>query len=145
MTDTIAKYPPLLIDTIDTNTWTAPFWEAAARHELSIPRCSQCGQFRMPPTPFCPGCQSQGIDWTTIQGHGVVYSFTLVTRSIIPGMEDTVPYVPAIIELPEAGDVRLISNIVDCSLEDITVGASCSLVWHDTANGYTLPLFRLML
>lgn len=143
MNDSIAKYPPLLIESIDTNAWTAPFWEAAGRHELAISRCAQCGKFRMPPTPFCPACQSQEIEWTTIDGQGVVYSFTLVTRSIIPGMEDSVPYVPAVIELPEAEGVRLITNIVDAPLDAITVGAACEVVWHDTANGYTLPLFRL--
>ena len=143
MNDTIAKYPPLLVETIDTNAWTAPFWEATARHELAIPRCRDCGKFRMPPTPFCPGCQSQAIDWVAISNNGVVYSFTLVTRSIVPGMEDSLPYVPAIIELPEAGGVRLITNIVDSPLDEISVGAPCCLVWHDTVNGYTLPLYRL--
>ena len=143
MSDTIAKYPPLLVDSIDTNQWTEPFWEACRRHELTVPQCSDCGTFRMPPTPFCPNCQSQAINWVEIEGRGIVFTFTLVTRSIIPGMEDTVPYVPAIIELPEAGNVRLISNVVDSPLSDICVGAPCSLVWHDAENDYALPLFRL--
>ena len=128
MTDTIAKYPPLLVETIDTNSWTAPFWEATARHDLAIPRCSDCGRFRMPPTPFCPGCQSQAIEWVTMSENGVVYSFTLVTRSIVPGMEDSVPYVPAIIELPEADGVRLITNIVESQIDEISIGAPCCLV-----------------
>ena len=143
MTHTVAKSPPLLVETIDTNAWTAPFWEATARHELAIPRCGDCGKFRMPPTPFCPDCQSQAIQWVAISDNGVVYSFTLVTRSILPDMEDSVPYVPAIIELPEAAGVRLITNIVETPLDEISVGAPCYLVWHDTVNGYTLPVYRL--
>ena len=59
-------------------------------------------------------------------------------------MEDDIPYVPAIIELPEAGGVRLISNIVDCPVSAIEVGAACEVVWNDVAAGYTLPLFRLL-
>ena len=143
MTHTVAKYPPLLVETIDTNAWTAPFWEATARHELAIPRCGDCGKFRMPPTPFCPDCQSQAIQWVAISDNGVVYSFTLVTRSILPDMEDSVPYVPAIIELPEAAGVRLITNIVETPLDEISVGAPCYMDWHDTVKCYTLPVYRL--
>ena len=143
MTHTVAKYPPLLVETIDTNAWTAPFWEATARHELAIPRCGDCGKFRMPPTPFCPDCQSQAIQWVAISDNGVVYSFTLVTRSILPDMEDSVPYVPAIIELPEAAGVRLITNIVETPLDENSVGAPCYMDWHDTVKCYTLPVYRL--
>lgn len=143
MDDAIAKRPPILLDKIDTNMWTEPFWEAAKRHELAIPRCGDCGHFRMPPTPFCPECQSQSLDWVVIAGNGIVFSYTVVTRAIIEGMEDDVPYVPAVIELPEAGGVRLITNIVDCPLSAITVGTACEVVWNDVPAGYSLPLFRL--
>ena len=144
MDDAIAKRPPVLLEHIDTNMWTAPFWEAAKRHELVTPRCGDCGHFRMPPTPFCPECRSQSVDWQVIAGNGVVFSYTVVTRAIIAGMEDDIPYVPAVIELPEAGGVRLISNIVDCPISVIEVGAACEVVWNDVAAGYTLPVFRLL-
>ena len=143
MDDLIAKKPPVLLDAIDTNPWTAPFWEAARRHELSIPRCADCGHFRMPPTPFCPECQSQAIDWVTISGAGIVFSYTIVARAIIPGMEDDVPYVPAVIELPEAPGTRLISNIIDAPLSALAVGKTCQVCWSDVEAGYTLPFFRL--
>ena len=97
----------------------------------------------MPPTPFCPECQSQALDWVVIAGGGIVFSYTVVTRAIIAGMEDDLPYVPAVIELPEAGGVKLISNIVDCPLSAIAIGAACALVWNDVPAGYALPLFRL--
>jgi len=27
------------------------------------PRCAECGRFRLPPTPFCPHCQSTAVIW----------------------------------------------------------------------------------
>jgi uncharacterized OB-fold protein len=139
----VALPPPAGLATIDMNVWTRPFWDAAARHVLALPRCAACGHFRMPPTPFCPVCRSQTIDWTEIAGNGFIYSYTIVERAIISGTGNQVPYVPAIIALPEAGGVRLISNIVGSLIERIAVDAPVRLLWHDLPDGTVLPQFRL--
>ena len=94
-----AKRPPPELFKLSTNAWTQPFWDAAANHTLVAARCAHCGHFRMPPTPFCPRCQSQRIDWPVLSGRGEVYSYTVVERAILPGMEPHLPYVPAIITL----------------------------------------------
>ena len=36
----------------------APFWEYAARGELRVQACADCGELRFPPRPCCPHCQS---------------------------------------------------------------------------------------
>ncbi len=53
---------------IAVNKDTEPFWQAAKEHRLVAPQCADCGAFRLPPTPFCPGCQSKscelgGAEW----------------------------------------------------------------------------------
>lgn len=143
MNPPIAKRPPPEFFTLVTDQWTSPFWEAAARHELALPRCAACGQFRMPPTPFCPACHSQRIDWTRLAGRGTVYSYTVVSRAILPGMEASIPYVPAVIELEGAGGARLISNVVDVAIDRIRVGAAVAVVW-DEVGGVTVPRFTLV-
>ena len=35
---------------------TAPFWEAAKRHELILPHCTQCDKFFWYPREACPRC-----------------------------------------------------------------------------------------
>ncbi len=140
----IAKHPPLPQAKIETNVWTSPFWEAAARHELVASRCGNCGTFRMPPTPFCPACQSQQIDWMALPGTGTVYSYTVVSRAIFPGMEDALPYVPAIITLDGGDGVRLISNVVESPIDAIAIDARVSLFWHDLPDGGSLPQFRII-
>lgn len=137
----IAKRPPPELFKLSTNRWTQPFWDATARHELVAARCAGCGGFRMPPTPFCPHCQSQAIDWRVLSGRGTVYSYTVVERAILAGMEAHLPYVPAVIELEGAPGVRLISNLVEVELSAIRVGMPVSLVWDDQANGVALPRF----
>jgi uncharacterized OB-fold protein len=142
MDDRIAKPPPPGI-AIAVNHWTAPFWEAAARHELLLPRCAHCHRYRMPPTPFCPHCNRQGLDWIAAPEEAFLYSYTIVERAVIPGTEDMLPYVPAIVEYPTADGIRLITNIVGASLGQIAVGCPVALAWHDLPEGGAIPVFRL--
>ena len=95
----------------------------------------------MPPTPFCPHCLSQEIDWPEVSGDGEIYSYTIVSRAIVPGMERHLPYVPAVIALHGAGGVRLISNIADCEIETLAIGRSVTVRWNDVAENRALPYF----
>lgn len=137
----IARRPPPELFKLSTNAWTRPFWDAAARHVLVAAQCADCGTFRMPPTPFCPCCQSQRIDWRTLSGRGSVYSYTIVARAILPGMEAHLPYVPAVITLEGAGGVRLISNVVDVGVADIAIDMPVSVVWDDLPGAVAVPRF----
>ena len=138
----IAKCPPPDLFKLSTNAWTQPFWDATARHELVAAQCTDCGTFRMPPTPFCPCCQSQRITWARLSGSGEIYSYTIVERAILPGMEDHLPYVPTVITLDGAGGVRLISNVVDVAVADIRVGMAVRVVWDDLpGQGVAVPRF----
>lgn len=138
----IAKRPPPDLFKLSTNAWTQPFWDATARHELVAAQCTDCGTFRMPPTPFCPCCQSQRITWARLSGSGEIYSYTIVERAILPGMEDHLPYVPTVITLDGAGGVRLISNVVEVEVADIRVGMAVQVVWDDLpGQGVAVPRF----
>ena len=138
---TLARRPPPELFKLSTNSWTKPFWDAAAAHRLVAACCGACGTFRMPPTPFCPACRSQSIEWRELSGDGSVYSYTIVQREIFKGMENHLPYVPAVIELDGAPGTRLISNVVDADIENITVGMQVSVVWDDQPGSGAVPRF----
>lgn len=140
----LAKNPPASLFTLVTDQWTEPFWSAAAERRLVAPKCGSCGTFRMPPGPFCPKCRSQEIEWITLSGRGIVYSFTIVRHAVIPQMEDSLPYIPAVIELPDAGRVRLISNVVDADPETLAIGDEVRVVWDETSPGVLVPRFAPM-
>ena len=145
MTDKrIAKRPPDSLFQLVTDRWTEPFWDAAREKRLVCAQCSDCGHKRMPPTPFCPTCRSQRIDWIELPGSGVVYAYTIVERGTLPGMEDCLPYVPAVIEPDGGGGTRLISNIVDSPVADIAVGVRVDIVFDTLAKGAVVPRFRLL-
>src|SRR5215203_5996076 len=102
-----AKLPPAELIALTPDEWTEPFWAAAREHRLVVPRCVNCGTYRFPPSPFCYVCRTQDIDWVEQTGHGTLYSFTVAWHPIVPDVSDWVPYIPAVVELPNTGGVRV--------------------------------------
>lgn len=138
-----AQRPPDSLFTLVTDQWTQPYWDAAAEDRLVAARCGDCGHFRMPPTPFCPHCRSQSIDWVELPGTGTIYSYTVVERAILPELTDCIPYVPAVVEPDGAPGIRLITNIVESAVDDIVSGARVSVLF-DPVEGGAIPRFRIV-
>lgn len=124
---------------ISTDAATEPFWTAARQRRLVAPRCGDCGTFRLPPTPFCPECQSRAVDWARLSGRGFVYSFAVVHG--FPGLPD-VTLVPAVVELPDAPGARLVSNVIGVEADDVRIGLPLVVDFHPVSDGWLLPVFR---
>jgi uncharacterized OB-fold protein len=137
-----AGAPPASLANLNPDGWTRPFWTAAAERRLVCQRCAACGAFRMPPAPFCPACQSQADEWTELSGRGTVYTFTVVRQSSIPQLVNAVPYVIAIVELAEAKNLLLTTNLVETEPERVHIGMPVEVVWDETAPGVVIPRFR---
>lgn len=142
MESPLAKLPPAELINLTPDVFTKPFWDAATEHRLVIPRCTGCGTFRLPPSAFCWACQDQDVEWVEHEGGGVVYSFTIVHHPLLPDLADSVPYVPAVVELPDTNACRLVGALVDVHLDDVRVGMDVDLVWRDVRAGETVPTFR---
>lgn len=140
----IANYPPVVTSEVKTDRWTEPFWAAASRRELVVAACNSCGHVRMPPGPYCPVCLEQGIEWKPVSGRGVIFSFTVVRRPIIPEMKDYVPYVPAVVTLDGGQGSRLVGAVVESAIERICIDAPVEVVWCPGGGGQLVPQFRLL-
>ncbi len=127
--------PPPLADAT-----TLPWWEAAAEHRLVVQRCTSCRRTRHPPAPVCPECRSDESDWQELSGRGEVYSYTVVHRPIAAGQE--LPFVVAVIALEDSGGMRMISNVVDASPDQVEIGMPVELVWEDMSADLAIPRFR---
>jgi uncharacterized OB-fold protein len=141
MTDRPPDALPVETAVLTPDSWTEPFWVAAAEHRLVIPRCTHCGLFRMPPSPFCYSCRAQDVEWVEQDGTGVVYSFTVVHHAVTPIVANAVPYVPAVIELPDAPGVRLVVQLVGVDPKDVRIGMRVRVVWDDVGDGVAIPRF----
>ena len=121
---------------------TAPYWAAARRGELALPRCDACGLVFAYPRRFCPGCWSTEHTWQTMAGRGLLWSFTEVYVAFYDDTwADDIPYVVAVVELAEGP--RLMANLVDPDPARLRIGARVEATFADRDDDLTLPMFRL--
>jgi uncharacterized OB-fold protein len=136
------RLPPAELVSLTPDVFTEPFWRAAAEHRLVVPRCTSCATFRLPPSAFCWKCRAQEVEWVEQPGTGTVYSFTVIRHPLMPDLADTVPHVPAVVELPGTDGCRLIGPMTECDVSDVRIGLAVELVWRDIEEGVTVPTWR---
>jgi uncharacterized protein len=124
---------------------TGPFWQAAANQRLEIPRCINCDMFVWYPKQQCPKCQDELI-WSEVSGKGTVAAFTVVRRPLLPDYGSWAPYVPALVALEENPAIRIVSQLVDCDIENLTCDMAVEVVFRQLEipdqGSYWAPLFK---
>lgn len=116
---------------------TEPFWLAALRGELLCQRCDRCLKYFFPPEMLCTHCSSGEWTWQRTEGRGSLYSFTIVHRTVVPGLG--APFVLAIVEVEEG--FYMLTNIVDTPPERLAIGMPVSLTFRPAEGGRKLPVF----
>ena len=139
-------FPAVLTETFADEA-TQPFWDAARNNRLVAPKCTNCGTFRIPLTPFCFNCQTREIEWIQLRGTGSVYSFTIVRHPLSPSLQLAVPYASGIVELDgtQGSGARMIVNIIDCDVDALRIGDKVEIVFEHLAGSeskMSVPRFR---
>lgn len=118
------------------------FWDGVNRHELLIQRCDDCGRFIHWPREFCNACLSRNVAPTQVSGRGTLVTYTFPAQPFHPWFLDKIPYVVAVVELPEQEGLELVTNIVDCPFDELRIDLPVEVVFREVAPGLTLPQFR---
>jgi uncharacterized OB-fold protein len=122
---------------------TRPFWEGCRRRTLLVQRCEGCGTLRHPPSPVCWRCRSFAHAWTPLSGQGTLFTYAVVHRAFLPGLEPALPYVVAVVALDDAPGVRMVSNLVDVDPAAVRIGLPVEVAFEDVAAEVTVPRFRV--
>jgi uncharacterized OB-fold protein len=139
---TVAQAIPGEFISIDVDAITQPFFDAGKAGKLTCQRCSECKKFRMPPTPFCPNCQSEAVEWVGLSGKGKLYTYAVCNRSPFPGLSPDITYIPAVVDLPDADNVRINTNLVEVEPADIRIGMEVDIFWSPITEGWSVPICR---
>jgi len=121
----------------EENRW---FFEACARHQLVLQKCSSCGTVRFYPRALCPSCMSSKTDYLRASGRGRVYTFTVTYQNQAPGFRDELPYVMAYVELDEGP--RILTNIINTPPGEVTIDLPVEVVFEDIDENLAIPKFQ---
>jgi len=133
------SYLPDDVPAPDINADDAPFWDHVGQRRLTFQCCADCQYVQHPPTPFCPKCHSTRRNWIDAPEFGEVFTYTITHHPSHPSVKPSTPYNIVVVDYPELGHVRLISNMVDGN--DIEIGMKVRLVW-DEQGGRPMPRFE---
>jgi uncharacterized OB-fold protein len=117
------------------------YWDGAARGELVIQRCGDCGHWIHFPEPACPSCGSERLGFEPVSGVGTIETFSVIHRSFVPEFADRTPYVIAWIALPEQAGLRVFANVTDCEPREVAIGMPVE-VCFEQRDGRAVPNFR---
>jgi len=122
--------------------YSAFFWEHAKRHELAIQRCDRCRRYQHWPMPVCRNCSSFDLSPAVVSGRGTLYTFTVAMQSFHPYFDEKVPFIIAVVELEEQPGLKLVTNLLECTEDDVTIGMPVEVVFEDVTEDLTFPQFR---
>ena len=123
----------------------APYWAGTRQNELRIQRCRDCRAWLWGPEWICHQCLSFDIEWQRVEGRGLIYSWERAWHPVHPALKGHPPYIVALVELPEAGHVRMLGNLLGDPHQEVRIGADVEAVFEpldDAKSPYTLVHWR---
>ena len=133
-TTTLSPTPRILPPLSST---TRLFWTSGKSGRLSLLRNRSTGRWIHPFWRVAD--DDPGVVAEPVSGMGTVYTFTINQHTYNPQVPP--PYVIAIVQLDEQDDLRIVSNIVGCAPEDVTIGMRVQVRFEDHGD-YAVPVFE---
>ncbi len=116
------------------------YWKGGARRELCFLRCGECRTYVHPPSPVCPECLSKQLAPAAVSGRARLLTWTVNHHPWIPGFEP--PYLIAIVEVEEQRGLRITTNLVNCSPEELRMDLPVRVLFEERDDGIFIPLFE---
>lgn len=122
-----------------------PYWHGTRAHQLLVQRCTARGTWRWGPEWICFACRSLETEWLPVEPNGTVFSWERVWHPVHPALSNAVPYTVVLVELPQAGGIRMVGNLVGDPLQHVAAGDAVRAVFedHDDDQPYTLVQWAL--
>ncbi len=111
---------------------TQPFWNAARAGRFVVPVCTACGRVHWYPRAICPFCDSEKVEWRPASGRGTIYTFSVMRR---------VKQAYAIAHVTLAEGPTMLTNIIDCDFDKLSIGQAVAVVFKESENGQPVPMF----
>jgi uncharacterized OB-fold protein len=124
---------------------SAPYWAGLREGRLLVQRCAGCGTWQFGPEWLCHRCHRMDPDWVEIEPRGLIYSWERVWHPSHAALKGQGPYLAVLVELPQAGAVRMVGNLLGDPMQPVTIGAAVQGVFEHHADArppYSLLQWR---
>lgn len=120
----------------------AEFWEATRQHRLTVQRCRACQGWQWGPEIICRRCGAEDLGYEEVPGRGIIYSWQRPRHAVHPALKTAVPYIVVLVELPDAGHVRMIGNLLGDPEQAVRIGMPVEAVFEDHAGEMPFTLVQ---
>ena len=125
---------------------SAPYWAGLRRNRLMVQRCGHCTTWQFGPEWICHRCYAFDPEWTEIDPQGRIFSWERVWHPSHSVLKQHGPYLAVLVEIPHAGSVRMVGNLLGDPMQNISIGAQVEGVFEHHLSSdppYSLLHWRL--
>ena len=109
---------------------SAPYWAALRQNRLLVQRCSHCQSWQFGPEWLCHRCHAFDPAWTEVEARGRIFSWERVWHPSHAALRHHGPYLAVLVELPHAGGVRMVGNLLGDPMQAVSIGADVEGVFE---------------
>ena len=138
--------PPGLPAPLDEEGVNKPFWSGLTAGVLRVQRCAACSTWQFGGEHLCHRCHAWDPPWVEVEPRGRIYSWERVWHAAHPVLKARVPYLAVVVELPRAGGLRMLGNLLGDPMQTVTIGAEVEGVFEHQADrdpAYSLLQWRM--
>lgn len=117
-----------------------PYWDALARGEFRLQRCSDCKALRWPARALCNRCRSFEQAWEEVDANARIVSWVRTHQVFAPALRDAVPYRVVQVALDAQSDLLLIGGWL--SSHSPRAGEHVGMEIVEGLEGYHFPCWK---
>ena len=142
-----ARYLPagLPIPVAEPDGLSAPYWEGLRQSKLLVQRCGRCDTWQFGAEWLCHRCHAFDPVWTEVAPRGRIFSWERVWHPSHAALKGHGPYIAVLVELPHAGGIRMVGNLLGDPEQAVAIGTDVEGVFehHPESNPpYSLLQWR---
>jgi uncharacterized OB-fold protein len=126
----------------ENDNLSAPFWNGLRENRVMVQHCRKCGTWQHAPEWICHACHAIDPPFEQVAPRGRIYSWERVWHPVHACLNGHGPYVVVVVELPDAGNVRMLGNLLGDPMQDVVIGAEVQGVFEHHAGAS--PSFTLL-
>lgn len=142
MSTTTYLPPGLPAPVPESDDLSKPYWDGLRESRLRVQRCTHCQTWQFGPEWICHQCHAFDPAWVDVAPHGRIFSWERVWHPSHACLKGHGPYLVVLVELPDAGGLRMLGNLLGDPLQEVHIGAPVTGVFEHHSQPFPHTLLQ---